>query len=109
MRKRIRILIHNWNFYQLEQFLKYKADAKGIWTVQEKACYTSQRCSCCGYAARNNRKTQGNFKCKKCGFEINADLNADRNIRDLGLASYMEANAGTINIHNISEGHAQGA
>lgn len=64
---------------------------------------------CCVSAAGDNRKTQGNFKCKKYGFEINADLNASRNIRDLGLASYIEANVGAINLPNVSEGHAHSA
>jgi hypothetical protein len=36
MRKYIRTLIHSWIFYQLEQFLKYKADAKNICVVQKR-------------------------------------------------------------------------
>ena len=42
--------------------------------------FTSQRCSKCGYISKENRKTQAGFKCKNCGFEENADLNAARNI-----------------------------
>ena len=42
--------------------------------------YTSQRCSKCGYIDSENRKTQAQFICLKCGFEENADYNASQNI-----------------------------
>jgi IS605 OrfB family transposase len=109
LRKTVRTLIHGWSFYQLEQFLKYKAQAEGITLVHKNACYTSQKCSCCGYTARTNRKTQGFFECKKCGFKLNADLNASRNIRNLGLNSYQEFNRGEVNHPNVSEAQAQSA
>jgi transposase len=32
-----------------------------------------------------NRKDQGSFSCLSCGYSINADLNAARNLRVLGL------------------------
>lgn len=58
-----------------------------------KARYTSQECSVCHYISRGNRKTQSRFKCKKCGFDINADLNASRNIasRYIKTLSYGKA------------------
>ena len=79
-RKKLRSAINSWNYFQLEQFLKYKAEAKGIHIEYVDARYTSQRCSCCGFISRSNRKSQSDFRCKKCGFELNADLNAARNI-----------------------------
>jgi putative transposase len=80
MRKKQRKEINSWNFYQLEQFLKYKAEGKGIYIEYVDARYTSQRCSKCGNIKRSNRKSQSCFECKKCGFKLNADLNAARNI-----------------------------
>jgi IS605 OrfB family transposase len=80
LRKTVRILINNWNFFQLEQFLTYKANVKGIGIVKVVARYTSQTCSKCGFCARDNRKSQAKFECKACGFRSNADLNASRNI-----------------------------
>jgi len=44
--------------------------------------YTSQQCSKCGQINKGNRKTQEEFKCSKCGYEENADLNASINIRE---------------------------
>jgi len=41
--------------------------------------YTSQRCSLCGWTRKSNRKGSL-FKCAKCSFECDADLNASHNI-----------------------------
>ncbi len=57
--------LNNWSFYQLEQFLRYKAEAFGKSVITIDPRYTSQKCS-------------------KCGFQIHADLNAARNIAILG-------------------------
>jgi putative transposase len=78
--KKQRTAINSWNYYQLEQFLTYKAEAVGIHIEYVDARYTSQRCSKCGFIKRSNRRSQSDFKCKQCGFELNADLNAARNI-----------------------------
>lgn len=80
LRKKQRKELNSWSFYQLEQFLTYKALAKGIHVEHVDARYTSQRCSECGDIKRSNRKSQSGFKCTKCGFRLNADLNAARNI-----------------------------
>jgi putative transposase len=80
MRKKQRSQIHRWSFYQLEQFLKYKAEDKGVIVEHIDARYTSQRCSRCGHTCKANRSSQSVFKCKHCGFSLNADLTASRNI-----------------------------
>jgi len=72
--------LNNWAFYQLEQFLTYKAQSKNILIDYIDPRYTSQKCSCCGYIDRKNRQYTSLFKCKKCNFTLNADLNASRNI-----------------------------
>ena len=79
--------INSWSFYQLEQFLTYKALAKGCRIEYVDARYTSQKCSKCGYIYRGNRTTQAHFKCKKCGYECNADVNAAINIANNFRAS----------------------
>jgi transposase len=38
---------------------------------------------------KNNRNGSV-FKCKKCGFELKADLNASRNIEVLGKSEYFK-------------------
>ena len=87
LRKSERAKVNSWSFYQLEQFLTYKALAKGCSVQYVDARYTSQKCSVCGYTVKGNRTTQSHFKCKKCGFECNADLNAAINIANNFRAS----------------------
>lgn len=72
--------VHNWSFYQLEEFLRYKAEVKGIQVDYVDARYTSRKCSRCGHTCKENRKSQPQFECVKCGFQLDADLNAARNI-----------------------------
>ena len=87
LRKKQRKNIHKWSYYQLEQFLIYKGEGAGINVVYVDARYTSLRCSKCGHIKRSNRKSQSKFRCGICGFTLNADLNAARNIK----LKYLEA------------------
>ena len=73
--------LHSWTFAQMREFLEYKAEAKGCRVVGVDPHYTSQGCSRPGHVHRSNRKTQLRFVCQACGFELNADLNAARNIK----------------------------
>lgn len=72
--------LHGWSFDQLQGFLTYKAEEKACLVVTVDPKYTSQTCSKCGHVAKSNRKSQSVFKCKSCGYELNADLNAAVNI-----------------------------
>jgi hypothetical protein len=45
---------------------------------------TSRRCSDCGHIDKKSRKDTDTFECTKCGFKSCAQLNAAKNIRDLG-------------------------
>jgi len=87
LRKKQRKELHKWNFFQFEQFLTYKAEARGNKIEYVSARYTSQKCSVCRHVSRSNRQSQSVFKCKQCGFSLNADLNASRNIRQ----NYLDA------------------
>jgi IS605 OrfB family transposase len=70
--------LNTWTFGQLENFLTYKAQQKSILVEHVSAYYTSQKCSKCGHTEKQNRLSQPTFKCQKCGFSLNADLNASR-------------------------------
>ncbi|MCY3624389.1 MAG: transposase [Candidatus Dadabacteria bacterium] len=54
--------------------------------IEVNPAYTSQTCSRCGHAEKENRKSQARFQCVSCGFASNADTNAAINIRRLGMA-----------------------
>lgn len=76
-------MLSNWSYYQLQQFVEYKAIEKGIPVVYIDPKYTSQICPKCGHKDRNNRKrTLHQFKCKECGYQTNDDRSASMNIRD---------------------------
>ncbi|HEY3228485.1 MAG TPA: transposase [Roseiflexaceae bacterium] len=72
--------MHSWPFASLKAKVEYKAEERGCTVVAVDPRHTSQACSRCGHSARNNRRSQSVFKCRKCGFQLNADLNAARNI-----------------------------
>jgi len=88
--------MHQWSFNRLRDLLTYKAEAHGCIVVGIDPLYTSQRCSRCGHIHRSNRRSQSRFKCRKCGFELNADLNGSRNIAVKYLASVGIAEAGGL-------------
>ncbi|MFH0869050.1 MAG: transposase, partial [archaeon] len=75
----------NWSFRQFETFLRYKGEALEKIVLNVNPKYTSQTCSKCGHREKNNRKLS-RFACKKCKFELHADLNAARNIAQLGIS-----------------------
>lgn len=72
--------IHGWSFAQLKGFIEYKAEERGCTVAGVDPRHTSQTCSCCGYQARNNRRSRDLFRCRKCGYSLHADLNGARNI-----------------------------
>jgi putative transposase len=74
-------------WYLFEQLLKYKIERLGGSLAYVDPKYTSQQCSKCKYISSKNRISQSNFKCKSCGYNVNADLNASKNI----LSRYLQA------------------
>jgi len=77
--KRLNQQLHNWNFAQLIDFIKYKAQRIGITVELISERYTSQTCCSCGTVDKSNRKTRGLYVCT-CGNKINADRNGANNI-----------------------------
>jgi IS605 OrfB family transposase len=74
--------LHSWSFHRLLECASYKALPAGALVATVDPRNTSRRCSCCGDIHKANRKSQSEFQCKQCGYRLNADLNAARNIRD---------------------------
>ncbi len=91
--------IHAWSFAQLKSFTVYKAEERGCTVVAVDPRHTSQACSCCGHTARNNRRSRGRFVCRKCGYELHADLNAARNIAAKYHASVAIRDAGGLPVN----------
>ncbi len=93
--------LHSWTFAQLYSFLAYKGQERGIRVEKVDPRHTSQTCSKCGHRARNNRRSQSLFLCRKCKYSLNADLNASYTIRDKYLATSL-ASVGTSFASGVS-------
>jgi putative transposase len=89
--------LSNWNFYELEQILAYKAENLGKQIIKVDARYSSQKCSRCGHIERSNRNLS-EFCCKKCGFKLHADLNAARNIAQAGISGLSRLQVNQPNV-----------
>lgn len=72
--------LHNWSFGQLRAFIEYKAKQAGVPCTTIDPRHTSQECGACGHIDKRNRKSQSEFRCRACGHEAHADLNAAGNI-----------------------------
>jgi putative transposase len=76
--KRMNYWISNWSFFQLQKFIQYKAERKGIVVDRVKPHYTSQICHRCGQLGS---RLFGSFSCIHCGLSrFSADMNAAQNL-----------------------------
>lgn len=79
-RRSSRMLSH-WVYSSIFSKLDSFCAEQGVLVSLKSPVYTSQRCSAegCGWTRRSNRKGKL-FRCTKCGFTLDADLNASRNL-----------------------------
>jgi len=70
----------SWAFYQLRQFITYKAKIVGVIVQRVNPRNTSRTCPKCGFVSKANRKSQSVFSCQQCGFASNADFVGAMNI-----------------------------
>lgn len=76
----LRAMIYGWSYGALTEFITYKCTKANIDLIKVNPAYTSQTCSKC-HNVNGNHRNKSCFVCGDCGFKINADLNASRNIR----------------------------
>jgi putative transposase len=74
VRRSQRIRHKSWAFYQLRQFITYKAKIVGVIVQFVNPRNTSRTCPECGFVSKSNRKSQSLFSCQQCGFASNADF-----------------------------------
>lgn len=75
--RRFNFWLHSWSFNQLQGFIEYKGIINGKKIVKINPYHTSKCCSNCGNIGSRSKSF---FKCKHCGFSLNADLNGAINI-----------------------------
>lgn len=76
--RRHRKRLHKWAYRDLISKIVYKAKLNGVPIKFVDPRNTSRTCSRCGYTG--GRVNGRWFKCPKCGFQLDRDLNAARNI-----------------------------
>jgi IS605 OrfB family transposase len=80
VRRPQRASLHSWSFFQLRQFIEYKAQRAGIPVIAVDPRHTSRTCPACGCVDKRNRPSQSLFTCVQCGFAAHADTVAAVNI-----------------------------
>ena len=78
---------NSWAFYQLRQFLEYKAIRAGVRVWVVPPAYTSQTCHKCLHIHPDPKQSYRNgksFKCGHCGWKGDADFNGANVIALLG-------------------------
>ena len=70
--------MNSWSYAELQRQIEYKARWDGIPVIYVNPQGTSARCSICGSKTKpeENRK----LECRSCGFTVDRDVNAARNI-----------------------------
>ncbi len=100
-----------WPFYQLEQFIAYKAQLSSVGMEKVPPAYTSKSCHACG---RINTRKKHAYTCT-CGYTAHADANAAMNIRDwqgLCCPVVLDARPGGLNesaLNTVRDSAAQAA
>lgn len=80
VRKSQRARHSGWSFFQLREFVAYKAKIAGVPVILVDPRNTSRTCTECGYCDKANRRSQSEFVCKSCGFADHADVVGARNV-----------------------------
>ena len=70
--------------------LSYKARRAGKLVLKVSPQFSSQECARCGHIHPDNRPSQAEFVCQRCGLTDNADLNASRVIARRGIRLLLE-------------------
>lgn len=78
------IVLRNWSYFEVHQFVEYKAKKYGIKVVYSDPHRISQTCNVCGEYHENNLENRERFVCKneKCsnfGVKVFSDYNAALN------------------------------
>ena len=96
--KRMRSRLHRWSWDELQKFVEYKAQARGIGIVYVNPAYTSQTCSRCNSLGFRRKHR---FTCPSCGSYQHSDRNAAINLLRLG-ESVVLPTASFVNVPMVA-------
>lgn len=83
LRKSQRGLHNRWSFFQLKQFVLYKAKLAGVPVFEINPAYTSKTCNKCKHIGKRSGEK---FRCTACGYSGHADVNAASVIAQVGAS-----------------------
>lgn len=78
-----RARMNGWSYAELQRQVEYKARWEGLPVIYVKPYGTSVKCSICGLRMKPEESRQ--LKCASCGFTVDRDVNAARNILAEGM------------------------
>ena len=78
--KKLNYIINSLPFSMFQNFLTYKCLDLGIKIEKINPAYSSKTCSRCSCQTDTLRPKQNLFICNSCNYQLDADLNASRNI-----------------------------
>ncbi len=71
-------------FYEFRRQLTYKSKLKGNWLlIADKWFPSSKICSSCGFKKEELKLSQRVYHCEACGHQMDRDLNAAQNLKNL--------------------------
>ena len=92
--RKLNYIINSMSFGMFQNFLTYKCLDLGIKVEKIHPAYTSKTCSRCGCRKATSRPKQDKFLCQDCKYQLDADLNGSRNIRNF----YRNSNGLLVNL-----------
>jgi len=85
LRKQFRTKFQRWTYPLLTSRINQLCEINGVHFLTVEPAYTSQTCSKCEFVHKLSRNGEI-FKCRNCGYIVDADYNASLNILNLGIA-----------------------
>ncbi len=85
LRKEFRSKFQRWTYPLLFSRINQLCETTGVQFIAIDPAYSSQTCNKCGSVHKLSRNGEM-FKCRNCGYTLDADFNASLNILNLGIA-----------------------
>jgi putative transposase len=89
----------SWSLFR--QWVEYFGKVFGVITIAVSPHYTSQNCSSCGEVVKKTLSTR-THQCPHCGYVVDRDKNAARNILELGLRTAGHVGTSSLVLENVS-------
>jgi putative transposase len=77
--------MNSWSYYELQRQIEYKARWEGLPVIFVNPGGTSSRCAVCGCRVATIPEQRRMLRCRHCGFTVDRDVNAARNILARGV------------------------